>query len=234
MSAVSSDGAAAKFYSNSIVLMLMEWHITDAQSLAIIDREIGVHTLSPAEYELVRRVIYATADYDYKSLIRFSDTALQSGAAALAARTTIIVDVPMVQVGIASAIQPTFANPIYCATSTLTRPQKGKSASAWGMETLARRYPEAIFILGESQTALQSLAQMVKAEEIRPALVIATPAGFIDAQEAKAELSNCLVPHITSTGSKGNAVVAAALTTGLVELAWQAYGQEQNNTVPGK
>ena len=69
----------------------MEWHISDAQSLSIIDREIGRHSLTPAEYELVRRVIYATADFDYKTLIRMSETALQSGAAALAARTTIIV-----------------------------------------------------------------------------------------------------------------------------------------------
>ncbi|MBE9030185.1 precorrin-8X methylmutase [filamentous cyanobacterium LEGE 11480] len=209
----------------------MEWHITDAQSLAIIDREVGAHTLSPAEYELVRRVIYATADYDYKNLIRFSDTALQSGAAALAARATIIVDVPMVQVGISPVIQQTFANPIYAAINTPTRPQKGKSMSAWGIETLARRYPEAIFIVGESQTALQSLSQLIAAEEIRPALVVATPAGFVHAKAAKAQLSDSLVPYIRTEGRKGNAVVAAALTTGLVELAWQAYGQEPNSAI---
>ncbi|MCL2923691.1 MAG: precorrin-8X methylmutase, partial [Trichodesmium sp. MAG_R04] len=63
----------------------MEWHITDAQSLGIIDREIGPNALSPAEYEIVRRVIYTTADFEYKSLISFSEHALQSGAAALAA-----------------------------------------------------------------------------------------------------------------------------------------------------
>jgi len=44
---------------------VMEWHVTDAQSLAVIDREIGEHAFSPAEYEIVRRVIYATADFDY-------------------------------------------------------------------------------------------------------------------------------------------------------------------------
>jgi precorrin-8X/cobalt-precorrin-8 methylmutase len=206
----------------------MEWHISDAQSLAIIDHEVGAHTFSPAEYELVRRVIYATADYEYKALVRFSETALQSGAAALAARTTIIVDVPMVQVGISPVIQQTFANPIYCAMETLTRPQKGKSVSAWGMETLARRYPEGIFVIGQSQTALQTLSQMIEAEEIRPAIVVATPSGFIDADAAKQRLTESLVPHIRTEGRKGNAVVAAALITGLIELAWQAYGQDTN------
>ena len=74
----------------------MEWHLTDAQSLAMIDGDIGDTVFSPAEYEIVRRVIYQTADFEYLSLIRFSEKALQLGAAALAARRTLVVDVPMV------------------------------------------------------------------------------------------------------------------------------------------
>lgn len=206
----------------------MEWHPTDAQSLAIIDREIGEHTWSPAEYEIVRRVIYATADFEYKSLIRFSDQALQSGAAALAARTTIVVDVPMVQVGIAPYIQQTFANPVYCSMEAITRPQKEKTRTAWGIETLARRYPEGIFVVGQSQTALTSLVELIEAEEIRPALVIGTPAGFVDVDVAKGRLNDSLVPHIRIEGRKGSAVVAVAIVNGLVDLAWQAYGQESS------
>ncbi|MCU0526063.1 MAG: precorrin-8X methylmutase [Elainella sp. Prado103] len=206
----------------------MEWHTTDAQSLSIIDREIGEHSFSPSEYEIVRRVIYATADFDYKSLIRFSDQALQSGAAALAARSTIIVDVPMVQVGIAPTIQQTFANPVYCSMEALTRPQREKTQAAWGMETLARRYPEGIFVIGEAQTALVSLIELVEAEEIKPALVIGTPAGFVGVDVAVERLKDSLIPHIRIEGRKGSAVVAAAIVNGLVDLSWQAYGQEHN------
>lgn len=206
----------------------MEWHVSDAQSLAIIDQEVGEHSFSPAEYEIVRRVIYATADFEYKSLIRFSDLALQSGAAALAARTTIVVDVPMVQVGIIRTIQHTFANPVYCSLDALTRPQKEKSKAAWGIETLARRYPEGIFVIGQAQTALTAIAKLVKAEEIRPALVIGTPAGFVGVDEAKEQLAESLVPYIHVEGRKGSAVVAAAIVNALVDLAWQAYGQEQS------
>jgi precorrin-8X/cobalt-precorrin-8 methylmutase len=205
----------------------MEWHVTDAQSLAIIDTEIGDHIFSPAEYEIVRRVVYATADLEYKSLIRFSEQALQAGAAALAARTTIIVDAPMVQVGIAYDIQNTFANPVYCSMEALTRPQKEKTRSAWGIETLARRYPEGIFVIGQAQTALTALVELIAAEEIRPALVIATPADFVNLEPVKARLQESLVPYITIEGRKGNAVVAAAIVDGLVDLAWQAYGQDR-------
>lgn len=206
----------------------MEWHITDAQSLRIIDREIGEHVFSPSEYEIVRRVIYSTADFEYKSLIRFSDQALQAGAAALAARSTIIVDVPMVQVGITPIIQSTFSNPVYCSMDALTRPQRDKTRAAWGVETLARRYPEGIFVVGQAQTALTAIVELIEAEEIRPALVIGTPAGFVGVEEAVQRLKDSLIPHIRIEGRKGSAVVAAAIVNGLVDLAWQAYGKEGN------
>lgn len=203
----------------------MEWHVTDAQSLAIIDSEIGDHVLSPAEYEIVRRVIYATADFEYKSLIRFSERALQAGAAALAARTTIVVDVPIMQTGIAQNLQNTFANPVYCGTEALTRPQTDKTIAAWGIETLAKRYPEGIFIVGQAQTALITLVDLIEAEEINPALIIATPAIFLDEEDYKRRLQDSLVPNITIDSRKGNAVVAAAIADGLIDLAWQAYGK---------
>ncbi|RAM50292.1 MAG: precorrin-8X methylmutase [Hapalosiphonaceae cyanobacterium JJU2] len=203
----------------------MEWHITDAESLAIIDSEIGDHVFSPAEYEIIRRVIYATADFEYKSLIRFSERALQAGASALAARTTIIVDVPMVQVSINYEIQSTFGNSVYCSINTLTRPQKEKTRAAWGIETLAKRYPEGLFIIGQAQTALSTLVDLIEAEEIKPALVIATPAGFINTDTDKERLQDSLIPNITIDSRKGGALVATAIVEGLVDLAWQAYGK---------
>lgn len=209
----------------------MEWHVTDAQSLHIIDSEIGGHTFSPSEYEIVRRVIYATADFEYKNLIRFSDHALQAGAAALAARSTIVVDTPMVQVGITPNTQVTFANPVYCSMDALTRPQREKSKAAWGIETLARRYPEAIFVIGQAQTALVTLVDLIDAEEIRPALVIGTPAGFVGVDVALERLKNSAIPNIRIEGRKGSAVVAAAIVNGLVDLAWQAYGKEASNVL---
>lgn len=84
----------------------------------------------------MRRVIYATADFDYATHLNFSDQALQSGAAALAARTTIVVDVPMVQVGITPAIQATFANPVYCSMDALTAPKRAKAKPPGALKPL--------------------------------------------------------------------------------------------------
>lgn len=134
----------------------------------------------------------------------------------------------MVQVGISPQILATFANPVYCSMEAVTRPQREKTRTAWGIQTLARRYPEAIFVVGQEQTALSALVDLIEAEEIKPALVIATPSGFVGADVAKSRLHDSMVPHIRIDGRKGSAVVSVAIVNGLVDLAWQAYGREAN------
>ena len=201
----------------------MEWHASNAATLAAIDREAGDHGLSPAKYEVVRRAIHATADFSYLHNILFSPDALQSGAASLAARTTIVVDDPMVQVGIVRTIQETFANPVYCGAETITRPQRTKSAIAWGVETLAHRYPEAIFVIGQSAEALSLLVKLIEAEETQPTLVVAAPPSFSEVNDPKQQLAKLNVPHIVTTDRKGGACVAAAIMDGLLDLTWQAY-----------
>jgi precorrin-8X/cobalt-precorrin-8 methylmutase len=149
---------------------------------------------------------------------------LQAGATALATRATIIVDTPTVQAAIFSQICDTFANPIYCGVEAITRPQKGRTQAAWGIETLAKRYPEAIFVIGESQTALATLVDLIENGDARPALVIGTPAGFIDIDVLKSRLNDALIPNIRVDGRKGSAIAAAAIFNSLVRLSWQAYG----------
>ncbi len=204
----------------------MKWQVNDAKSLAVIDREIGTHIFSPAEYEIVRQVIYATADFEYKSLIRFSETALQSGAAALAARTTIVVDIPMVKVGIADRTQETFVNPVYCSKYICDRLHPKTANVALGMAILAKRFPEGIFVIGQTETALTTLVDLIETEEIRPALIVATSPRFLLENHTKQSLLHSLIPHITIDSYKGNAVVACAIVNGLIDLAWQAYGKD--------
>jgi precorrin-8X/cobalt-precorrin-8 methylmutase len=206
----------------------MEWHRADIEALAIIDREIDCKAndprLSPAEYEIVRRVIQVTADYAYQDILRFSAQALLSGAAAIATRTPIIVDSLTVHSSVIDRVRATFANPVYCATETITRPQSEKSQAAWGMETLAKRYPEAIAIIGESQEALDTILRLTEATEIEPALIIGMPPCFFEPDRLKNRLQASSVPHIYSKGYKGNALAAAAILNVLIDLTWEVQG----------
>ncbi|BAU66197.1 precorrin-8X methylmutase [Stanieria sp. NIES-3757] len=200
----------------------MNLHITDAQSLALIDQEISDHQLSPAEYEIVRQIIYSTADFDYLHLLRCSENALFHGAAAIAARTPIIVDVPMIQVSLVPLLQQTFCNSVYCCATAVTRPPTKQTKAAWGLENLAKQHPNAIYVIGQDQTALTTLVQLIDSKTIQPALAIATPPLFFN-QEQKQWLENCAIPCIYLDSRKGGALIAASIIKSLVALAWQAY-----------
>jgi len=65
------------------------------ESLEIIDREIGAHTYSDMEWPIVRRIIHATADFDYAGKIKivFHDDAIRSGINELKNGCSIITDV---------------------------------------------------------------------------------------------------------------------------------------------
>ena len=200
----------------------MDLHITDALSLAKIDRQIDNERFSPAEYEIVRQVIYRTADFEYASILHFNHDALAKGAAALAARSSIIVDVPAIQVGIVPQLQKTFGNPVYCCTTAITRPQKHKTKAAWGLETLAKSHPQGIYVIGQEQTALGTLAELTERKIINPALAIVTAPIFIE-EDMKQWLQNSAIPSIYISNSKGNAIVAATVVNSLITLAWYAY-----------
>ncbi len=201
----------------------MEYSSSDAHSLALIDQEIGSHEFSPTGYIIVRQVVYATGDFDYKDQIVFSPESLHAGAAALAVRTPVIVDSGMVRAGLLPIMVQTFVNPLYCATEANTRPQVGKSASAWGLETLAKLYPEGIFVIGQDPMALAILLDLMESGEVKPALIVATPPVLLAENTVKERLGKTTGPYIYTKGAKGGPVVAATIISSLLQLAWRVY-----------
>lgn len=205
----------------------MDLDFTDASSLAIIDRQIGEigENVTPAQYEIIRQVVYCTADLEYQSLVKFSPGALAKGAAALTAVTPIIVDVPEIQVSIVPKLQKTFINPVYCCTTISSNVAKDGSKASKGLEILGRRYPQAIFIIGQDQAALLTMIDLLKNKVIEPSLAIATPPMFIEL-ETKQKLKNFDLPYIYINDQKGGTNIAATIFNSLIRLAWKA---EQRN-----
>jgi len=201
----------------------MELTKTEANCLLAIDQEVGQHRFSPAEYEIIRRVIYETGDFDYLSHLHFSDRALSAGAAALAARTAIIVDVPFIQAGIAHAAQTTFINPIYSEV---------EGHHTHNLTLLAQRYPEAIFLIGQQPTAVSTFLHLLEQDEIQPALAIITAPKLVDVEATETHLGTLTIPHLRVTGRKGSASVAIGIFNGLMHLAWQVYAHR--NQISGQ
>lgn len=197
-------------------------HPITAASFAVIDSEIGAHSWSAAEYAIVRRAIHATADFDFAQLFEFGNGAIASGISALLANVPAIADVQMVTVGIASTLARSGHQNVYCAIANApASPPSGQTRTEAGMRTLARQYPEGVFVVGNAPTALLAIAAMIRAGEISPALVVGVPVGFVAVEAAKAAIAATSAPYITVRGRKGGSPVAAAIVNALVHLAYE-------------
>ncbi|MFT0813306.1 cobalt-precorrin-8X methylmutase [Synechococcus sp. OH20] len=190
-----------------------------AASFRQIDQEIGPHPWQGIPYEIVRRAIHATADFELRDRFVFSPTAVEVGLAALRQQRPVVVDVRMVAAGIQAGLAAQ-GIPLYCALDWVEDPPAaGQTRTAQGMIQVARRYPEAIFVVGNAPTALLALVEEIRAERIRPSLVIGVPVGFVAVEEAKQALAQTDVPQIRVEGRKGGSPVAAAIVNALLLAA---------------
>ena len=203
-------------------------HPITAESFAIIDREIGDHSFSLAEYAIARRVIHSTADFEFKHLLRFSEGAIEGAIAALRQGVPIVTDVNMVQQGIASTVARSFQNPITSAVAQVTEALPGKTRTETGLLQCWQQTPEAIFLIGNAPTALLALCDAIRKAQANnqttPALVVGVPVGFVSVVEAKAALAATDVPQIRAEGRKGGSPVAAAILNALIALAQEERG----------
>lgn len=191
------------------------------QSFAIIDKLVGKHNLSEAEYAIARRIIHTTADFEYLDLIKFNHEAITKGIACLQLKTPIITDVSMVREGIKTMVSKTFNNPIIVAVEQVEVAEKGKTRTETGLLKCCQNYPDGIYVLGNAPTALLALCQEVEKKLINPSLIIGAPVGFVSVLEAKKALNNLLIPNIIIEGNKGGSPVASAIINALLVLAIQ-------------
>lgn len=198
-----------------------------AESLAIIDREMGASPRARAERAIVRRMIHASADFDYESNARFHRDPIDAAISALRTGRPVLTDVEMLRAGIRRDLAGPLGVEVLCAldepgsfalaaSGTLTR-------SAAGMRRLAERAGHgAIVAVGNAPTAVMEALRLIDGGW-RPGCLVAIPVGFVGVEEAKrAILSQELVPAITSVGRKGGTAVTAAAVNALMELAAEA------------
>ena len=197
----------------------MDWHITDVESLAAIDRVISDKRFSPAEYEIVRQVIYRTADFDYYSSLHFSQYALQEARAALSAHTSIVVDIPAIQSEIAPLLYETFLNPVYCCSNVTIKSRQKHTVYSLGLRALAKSHPGGIYIIAQEQTAFDTLIKLAQQNIIKPSLVIATMPLF-RYQKKRDWLINSAIPHICLNSRKGGVSIALSIVKSLLRLVY--------------
>src|SRR5512135_383258 len=196
-----------------------------AESLAIIDRELGLEPGDPAERVVVRRMIHATADFEFAANVRFRPGAIGAAVEALRNGAVVLTDVEMLRAGVRRDLADPLGIAAVCALDEPETAELAASArltrSAAGLRRGAARAGDgAVVAIGNAPTALDETIRLVEHEGWRPACVIGMPVGFVGVEEAKHRLvAQNRAPYLTSLGRKGGTAVTAAAVNALLELA---------------
>ena len=195
----------------------------EKNSFDIIEDEIGKHTYNKEfEWQIVRRVIHATADFDFagKQKLLFNHDAVLSGFHAIENKGKIITDVEMVRAGISKNSLNKLNLKSICNISDdniiFEAKRLNKTRAEMAMRNLVKEMQGGIIVIGNAPTALHEVIRMVKENLIIPSLVIGVPVGFVSAVESKIELSKTGIPHITNIGRKGGSSVASSIINALM------------------
>jgi precorrin-8X/cobalt-precorrin-8 methylmutase len=197
----------------------------ESESFRIIESEAGEHGWGPAEWQIIRRAIHTSADFEYIQSMVISDDAVTRAVKAIRSGAGIVTDTNMALAGIS---KPRLA-PFGCESSChVADPDVGASAqhegitrSVLAMRKAVRNTNNRIFVIGNAPTALFELLRLVSEGQASPELIIGLPVGFVGAEESKNSLAASAgsIPFITNIGRKGGSNVAAAVVNALTILA---------------
>jgi precorrin-8X/cobalt-precorrin-8 methylmutase len=194
-------------------------------SFAIIDQEAGDHRFPPEQWQVVRRVIHATADFEFKDLMRFHPEAVRSGIKALRGGCPVIVDVKMISAGLNEDRLNAYGCRTHCFISDDDVISAAKAANSTRAIEAMRKAKRlgllggAVIAIGNAPTALIEVARLVAEADLRPALVIGVPVGFVSAAESKDVALRMGAPHIVARGRKGGSPIAVAIIHALLLLS---------------
>ena len=214
-----------KFFDQDMRQMTTLGRRIEEESFSIIDREAGRHPFPPAEWAVVRRVIHATADFEFKEIMKFHPRAVESGINALINGCPIIVDVKMITAGLNEDRLNAYGCKVISFISDADVIEEAKtknSTRAIVSMQKARRLGllnGAVIAIGNAPTALIETARMVREDKVNPALIIGVPVGFVSAVESKEVTLALDVPFIVSRGRKGGSPIAVAIIHALLLLS---------------
>ena len=193
----------------------------ESRSFEIISRELP-HPIDESLAPVIKRVIHATADFEYADSLCFSEGVLDQALAALRGGATIVTDTTMALAGIN---KPALARHgcealCYIGDEDVSRCAAGEgiTRSAAAVDKAARLDQPLIFAVGNAPTALIRICELIATGHLHPKLVIGVPVGFVNVVQSKEMLLRAGVPCIVARGRKGGSSVAAAICNALLYM----------------
>lgn len=200
----------------------------EKRSLDIISEEIDLNGVPQEELPVIKRVIHATADFEFKNSLVFHLDAIRTGVAAIKAGNDILTDIEMVKAGINKRLLEKWGGKAICRiqdTGYKIQDTENKTKAEIGIEAALKENNNiGIIAIGNAPTALLKTIEIFNHEscivhrESLP-LLVGVPVGFVKALESKALLAAQKFPFITNLSRKGGTPVAVAIVNALLKMA---------------
>lgn len=194
-------------------------------SFAIVDRETGAHNYSDAEWQVVRRMIHATADFEFNGLTRFGADAVKAGLSAITNGAAIVADVEMICVGLSRPRLAHFGVKThhFIADDDVIADAKAENTTraiqAMRKAHRKRLLEGGMIAIGNAPTALLEVVRLIREDGVKPALIVGMPVGFVSAEESKDILSQLNdIPWMITQGRKGGSTLVVAAIHALLAL----------------
>ena len=195
----------------------------EEESFRRIEAQVKAHSLAPAEWSVVRRMIHTTGDFAYLDNARFHPRAIASGLEALYQGRPVLADTRMLQAGISTGRLARLGVEVICLMDdqevAAEAARRGTTRATVAIERALLQNSGGIVAIGNAPTALIRLLDLLTAGASPPALIVGVPVGFVNAAESKDALTRQDCPFITSLGPKGGSAVAASIINALAVMA---------------
>jgi precorrin-8X/cobalt-precorrin-8 methylmutase len=190
----------------------------EGYQISVTSRSLARQVVGNAtpEDRIRQRCAIAVGDFVMADLMAFRHDPVAAGLGALAAGAPVITDIRMVQTGVR---KKEHHSEVLCALdygAEISR-EHGITRTSAGFQALRETVEGAIIVIGNAPSALLTVCRMVD-EGVRPALVVGTPVGFVNAKESKELLRNRDVPSISNVGTRGGTPPAVASLNEIITM----------------
>lgn len=201
----------------------------EQESFCIIETECDYlrDKLPLEEWRVARRLIHTTGDVHIADRLSFCFKPIESALQAIQAHAPIFCDTNMVRSGISlprlQKVNPTYKiEDIRCYIDdpdVKERSQREHLTRALCSVEKARPWLDgALVLIGNAPLALGRIVKYIQEDNIRPAVVIGMPVGFVNVVESKILLSQCKnIPQIVLEGRRGGSPLAVAAFHAILE-----------------
>jgi precorrin-8X/cobalt-precorrin-8 methylmutase len=188
------------------------------KSRQIISDLIGDSTI---EDKIRQRCVIAAGDPGISEILEFCHDPVQAGLGALKEGASIYTDIKMVEIGIVKKGHNSTIETMLGAGDDLAA-SRGITRTSAGVFALEKELSGAIIVIGNAPSALMALCELIESGKVKPALVIGTPVGFVNADKSKERLRATQVPSVSTVGTRGGTPIAVAAINEIINMQSRA------------